>query len=62
MSESVTGMAATVAKLASTVSADALWGIFGEAMPYVGVMCLFGFGIYEIRKMIKGAAHGKVHV
>lgn len=62
MGESVSGMAACISKLASTVSADALWGIFGEAMPYVGVMCLFGFGIYEIRKMIKGASHGKVKV
>lgn len=62
MSESVSGMAAAVGKLATTVSADALWGIFAEAMPYVGVMCLFGFGIYEIRKMIKGASKGKVRV
>lgn len=56
------GMSNTVSSLASTVSADALWGVFGDAIPYISVVVLAGFGFYLIRRMIKGLSKGKARV
>lgn len=55
-------MANAVAKLGTTVSADALWGVFSDAIPYVGIVVVVAFGFYEIRKMIKGVSKGKARV
>ena len=62
MGEEVTVMANAVATLSSTVSADALWGVFNTAIPYIGVVVLAGFGFYLIRKMIKGVSRGRASV
>lgn len=48
--------------LATTVSADALWGVFGDAIPYISVVVLVGFGFYLVRRMIKGLSHGKTKI
>lgn len=46
-------MNTAVETLASTVSGDALWGVFNTAVPYIAVVVLAGFGFYLVRKMIK---------
>lgn len=51
-----------VAKLASTVSADALWGVFADAIPYISVVVIVAFGFYLIRRMIKGLSKGKAKI
>lgn len=48
--------------LATTVSADALWGVFADAIPYISVVVLVAFGFYLIRRMIKGLSKGKAKV
>lgn len=48
--------------LATTVSADALWGVFADAIPYISVVVLVGFGFYLIRRMIKGLSKGKAKI
>lgn len=48
MEEEVTGMANAVNTLATTVSADALWGVFNTAVPYIAVITLFAFGFYVV--------------
>lgn len=55
-------MANAVDKLATTVSADALWGVFADAIPYISVVVLVAFGFYLIRRMIKGLSKGKAKV
>lgn len=55
-------MANAVNTLASTVTADALWGVFGDAVPYISVVVLVAFGFYLIRRMIKGVSRGKAKV
>lgn len=55
-------MANAVSTLATTVSADALWGVFGTAVPYISVVVLVGFGFHLIRKMIKGVSKGKARI
>lgn len=55
-------MANAVNTLATTVSADALWGVFGNAIPYISVVVLAGFGFHLIRRMIKGLSKGKARI
>lgn len=55
-------MTNAVNTLATTVSADALWGVFAQAIPYISVVVLAGFGFYLIRRMIKGLSKGKAKI
>lgn len=51
-----------VTALTTTVSADALWDTFATAVPYLGVIVVFGFGIYLVRRMVKGVSKGKAKI
>lgn len=62
MGGETTGMANAIASLSTTVSSDALWGIFGQAIPYLGVVVLVGFGFYLVRRMIKKISKGKAGI
>lgn len=55
-------MVNAVSALSTTVSADALWGVFGNAVPYIGVVVIVGFGFYLVRRMIKGVSKGKARI
>lgn len=55
-------MANAVNQLATTVSGEALWGVFGDTIVFVGGVVLFAFGFYMIKKLIKGVAKGKVRM
>lgn len=60
--EVASGMSNAISTLSTTVSSDALWGVFNTAIPYIGVVVLVGFGFYLVRRMIKGVAKGKARV
>lgn len=51
-----------VTTLATSVSADALWGVFASAIPYISVVVLVAFGFYIVRRMIKGISKGKAKI
>lgn len=51
-----------VTTLATTVSSDALWGVFANAIPYISVVVLVAFGFYLIRRMLKGLSKGKAKI
>lgn len=55
-------MTNAVSTLATTVSANALWGVFADAIPYISVVVLVGFGFFLIRRMIKGVSKGKAKI
>lgn len=55
-------MNTAVTTLASTVSGEALWGVFAQAIPYISVVVLFSFGFYLIKKMIRGLRKGQAKV
>lgn len=55
-------MTNAVSTLATTVSSDALWGVFGNAINYISVVILFAFGFYLIRRMLKGLSKGKAKI
>lgn len=60
--EGVSGMSDAVSALTSTVSVDALWGVFTQAVPYIGIVVVAGFGFFLIRRMIKGLSTGKAKI
>ncbi len=51
-----------VSVLASTVTADALWGVFADAVPYISVVVLVSFGFYLVRRMVKGVSKAKARL
>lgn len=55
-------MANAVTTLSTTVSSDALWGVFANAIPYISVVVLVAFGFYLIRRMLKGLSKGKAKI
>lgn len=46
--------------LTSSITGDKIIGEFVSILPWVGLMVAAGFLIYEAKKMLKGAAKGKV--
>ena len=60
--EGGSAMSDAVSTLSSTVTADSLWGVFADAIPYVAIVVVVAFGFYLIRRMIKGLAKGKAKV
>lgn len=55
-------MNTAVSTLATTVSAESLWGVFADAVPYIAVVVVVSFGFYLIRRMIKGLSKGKAKI
>lgn len=51
-----------VSSLATTVNAGSLWGVFNDAIPFISVVVLVGFGFYLVRRMIKGLGKGKAKI
>lgn len=55
-------MANAVSSLATSVNAASLWGVFNDAVPYISVVVVVGFGFYLVRRMIKGLGKGKAKI
>lgn len=51
-----------ISTLTTTVSANSLWGVFADAVPYIAIVVTVGLGFYLVRKMIKGVAKGKAKI
>lgn len=56
------GMDAVVTQLNSGITSSTLFGTFGQLMPWVITLTIASLGLYFLRKLIKGAAKGKVRV
>lgn len=55
-------MNTAVSTLATSVSGDALWGVFANAIPYISVVVLASLGFYLIRRMLKGISKMKTKI
>lgn len=55
-------MTNAIGTLTTTVTADALWSVFADALPFVGVVVVVSFGFYLVRRLIKGVAKGKAKI
>lgn len=51
-----------ISALTTTVSANSLWGVFADAVPFIGIVVVVGLGFYLVRKMIKGVSKGKTKI
>lgn len=60
MTETATGMSEIVTKLTTGVTADTIFGVVADVMPFVIVMIPVALGLSILRKVIKGAGKGKV--
>lgn len=57
--EVVTGMEAVVTSLTTTLSADSLWAVVGEIVPFLGICTLFGLGFYLVKRILNKAKRAK---
>lgn len=54
------GMSAVITKLTTGVTADTIFAVVADVMPFVIVMIPVALGLYFLRKVVKGAGKGKV--
>lgn len=64
MGETATGMSGFITALtgANGVSADSLWGVLTNLVPYLVIIIPVALGFYFIRKLIKGTSRAKVRM
>lgn len=51
--EVVVGMENVVTSLTTSLSANNLWAVFGDAVPLIAVVTLVALGFYLVRRQIK---------
>lgn len=54
------GMSAIVSQLTSGVTADTIFGVVKDVMPFVIVMIPVALGLMMLRRVVKGAGKAKV--
>lgn len=53
MENEVVGMENVVTALTTSLSANNLWEVFGDAVPLIAVVTLVALGFYLVRRQIK---------
>ena len=53
------GMSAVITSLTTTLSANNLWGVIGDAVPLIGVVTLVALGFYIVRRAVKKLSKAK---
>lgn len=56
------GMAAIVSALDSAVSQTTIFTVFAQLVPWISTLIIALLGLYFLRKLIKGAARGKLKI
>ena len=54
------GMEAVISALTTGVTSEVMFGTLKEVIPFVITLIPFSLGLYFLRKLVKGAGHGKV--
>ena len=54
-------MADVVTKLNTGITSSTIFATFGDLMPWVISLIIASLGLFYLRKLIKGAAKGKVN-
>ena len=57
---SVGGMKGIISQLTTGVTVETIFGVVSDVMPFVIIMIIVSFGVYELRKVVKGASKAKV--
>lgn len=53
MENEVVGMENVITSLTTSLSANNLWAVFGDAVPLIAVVTLVALGFYLVRRQIK---------
>lgn len=57
--EEVKGMKAVITAITTALSADSLWGIVGEVVPFLAISVLFGLGFYLVKRILNKVKRAK---
>ena len=57
----VTGMDAVITALGTAVTAETIFSVVADIIPFVGVMVPIALGVYFLRKLVRGAGHARVN-
>lgn len=59
-----TGMSAFITALTGSngITADSLWGVLTNLVPYLVIIVPVALGFYFVRKLIKGTSRAKVRM
>ena len=60
METTVTGMDAVISALTTGITSEVMFATLADIMPLVITLVPFSLGLYFLRKLVKGAGHGKV--
>lgn len=58
----LTGMDAVVSALTTGITAETIFAVVADVMPFVITMVPIALGVYFLRKLIKGSAKAKVRI
>lgn len=56
----VTGMGEVITGLTSGITAETIFAVVADLVPFIVVMVPVALGLYFLRKLVKGAGKGKV--
>jgi len=59
MGEEVKGMKAVITAITAALSADSLWSIVGEVVPFLAISVLFGLGFYLVKRILNKVKRAK---
>jgi flagellar biogenesis protein FliO len=62
MGETATGMNGFITAIQTTLTTDTMWGELAKAGAFIGTIAVFVFGVYIVRRLVKGAAKGKLKI
>lgn len=57
--EEAKGMEAVITAITTALSADSLWGIVGEVVPFLAISVLFGLGFYLVKRILNKVKRAK---
>lgn len=56
----VTGMTEVIAALTSGITAETIFAVVADIVPFIVTMVPIALGVYFLRKLVKGAGKAKV--
>lgn len=60
MEGAATGMGEVITGLTSGITAETIFAVVADLVPFIVVMVPVALGLYFLRKLVKGAGKGKV--
>lgn len=53
------GMEAVITAITTALSADNLWGVVGNTVPFLAISVLFGLGFYLVKRILNKVKRAK---